>query len=227
MTNILVINSSANGHASFSRKLVAETVAKLCEADPAATIVERDLGSVPLPHLTDANLAGIRGVPKTEIELATRKLSNDLIAELRAADIIVVGAPMYNFGVSTLLRGWFDYVLRAHETFAYSTGGPKGLLSGKRVIIIESRGGLYSEGPGQTKDFQEPYLRYLFSFIGLTDLNFVHAEKLGFGPEAVASAMSGAEAKIAALITPGFVKRANEADEAQNSNLSLEEQTSS
>lgn len=132
MTNIPVINSSANGRASILRKLVAETVMKLREANPAATVVERDLGSVPLPHLTDANLAGVRDVPQTGIELATRKLSDELIVVLRTVDIVVVGAPRYNFGVSTLLRGCFDYVLRAHEAFAYSNGGPKGLLSGSR-----------------------------------------------------------------------------------------------
>lgn len=199
MTNILVINSTANGQASISRRLAADTVAHLRQADPTATVVERDLAKAPLPHLTDANLAGVRGVPKTEIELATRKLSDELLAELRAADIVVVGAPMYNFGVSTLLRGWFDYVLRPHETFAYSESGPKGLLSGKRVIVLESRGGLYSMGAAQANDFQEPYVRFLFGFMGLTDVSFVHAERLGLGPEAVAAAVSGAEARINAL----------------------------
>jgi len=113
----------------------------------------------------------------TDAELTARTLSNELIAELRNADTIVIGAPMYNFSISTGLRAWFDYVLRAGETFSYSAAGPLGLLKGKRVIVIESRGGLYSEGPAKAIDFQEPYLRQLLGFMGLTDVAFIHAEK--------------------------------------------------
>jgi 3-hydroxyisobutyrate dehydrogenase-like beta-hydroxyacid dehydrogenase/FMN-dependent NADH-azoreductase len=206
MANILVINTSVRGKTSISRTLVEETVARLREADPGASVVARDLGQNPIPHLIDANLAGVRGVPKTGIELETRRLSDELLTELRAADILVIGAPMYNFSISTLLRSWFDYILRAHETFAYSEAGPKGLLSGKRVLVLESRGGLYSVGAEQANDFQEPYLRLLFGFIGLTDVTFIRAEKLGFGPEAVEAAVSGAKARIAALVSPDFAK---------------------
>src|SRR6185295_9220316 len=137
--------------------------------------------------------------PKKE----ARKLSDELIAELRAADTIVIGAPMYNFGVTTGLRGWFDYVLRAGETFSYSSAGPKGLLEGKRVIVIESRGGLYSEGPAKVVDFQEPYLRHLLGFIGLTDVTFVRAEKIGYGPEARDASLTQAKLDIAALVHGG------------------------
>jgi FMN-dependent NADH-azoreductase len=105
---------------------------------------------------------------------------------------------MHNFGVSTALRGWFDYVLRAGETFTYSDSGPKGLLSGKQVIVIETRGGIY-EGEDKELDFQEPYVRLLFGFIGLTDVTFVHAEKLGFGPEAVEEAVLAAKRSIASI----------------------------
>ena len=100
---------------------------------------------------------------------------------------------MYNFSISTGLKAWFDYVLRAGETFKYSETGPEGLLSGKRVIVIEARGGLYSEGPAQAIDFQEPHLRTLLRFIGLTDVTFIHAEKIGFGPEAREVALAGAK----------------------------------
>jgi FMN-dependent NADH-azoreductase len=141
----------------------------------------------------------VRGLPKTAAEFAARKLSDELIAELRAADTIVIGAPMYNFSTSTLLRAWFDYVLRAGETFSYSAAGPKGLLEGKRVIVVEARGGLYSEGPAAAVDFQEPYLRHLLGFVGLTDVTFVHAEKLGFGPEARDAALTSAKARISEL----------------------------
>jgi FMN-dependent NADH-azoreductase len=202
MSNLLVINSSAAGTDSVSRVLVADAVSKLMTAEPGAQVTHRDLDASPVPNLTSATLAGVRGVAKTEAELAARKLSDELIAELRAADTIVIGAPMYNFSTSTLLRAWFDYVLRAGETFSYSAAGPQGLLGGKRVIVVEARGGLYSEGPAAAVDFQEPYLRHLLGFVGITDVTFVHAEKLGFGPEAREAAFKHAKARISALAAP-------------------------
>jgi FMN-dependent NADH-azoreductase len=198
MTNVLVLNSSILGGGSASKIVVEDAVRRLVVANPGATVVHRDLGAAPVPHLTITNVAGIKGVPATEAELATRALSDELIAELRAADTVVIGAPMYNFSIPTGLRSWFDYVLRAGETFSYSEAGPQGLLSGKRVIVIESRGGLYSEGPAKALDFQEPYLRQLLGFMGLTDVVFIHVEKLGFGPEARETALAGAKTKIEA-----------------------------
>lgn len=197
--NVLVINSSAAREGSVSRILVEEAVARLQEANPLAAIVRRDLGESPVPHLTVATLDGVRGTPSTDAERDARALSDELLAELRAADTIVIGAPMYNFGVTTALRSWFDYVLRAGETFSYSAAGPKGLLTGKRAIVIESRGGLYSEGPASAIDFQEPYLRHLLGFMGVADVTFVHAEKLGFGPEARAAALAQAKSRIVEL----------------------------
>ncbi|WP_375269726.1 FMN-dependent NADH-azoreductase [Phenylobacterium sp.] len=199
MSNLLVINSSSSGAESVSRLLVEDAVAALLKQTPDARVVRRDLGETPVPHLTTASLAGVRGTPETDAHHAARALSDELIAELRAADTIVIGAPMYNFGLPTPLRAWFDHVLRAGETFSYSEAGPKGLLEGKKVIVVESRGGLYSEGPAQAIDFQEPYLRQLLGFIGLTDVTVVRAEKIGFGPEARAAAIEGARAQIAGL----------------------------
>jgi FMN-dependent NADH-azoreductase len=198
MNNILVIDSAVSGDASVSKALVREAVAALTDGQPAR-VVHRDLGPDPVPHLTDATMAGVRGVPATDAERATRAVSDELIAELRAADTIVIGAPMYNFSVATGLRAWFDYVLRAGETFSYSEAGPKGLLTGKRVIVVESRGGLYSEGPAKAVDFQEPYLRHLLGFMGLTDVTFVHAEKIGYGPEARAEAIATATTELREL----------------------------
>jgi FMN-dependent NADH-azoreductase len=199
MKSVLVINSSAAREGSVSRTLVEETVARLLEANPFAKVVRRDVGEHPMPHLTVDTLNGVRGTPATEAEQRARALSDSLIAELREADTVVIGAPMYNFGVTTGLRSWFDYVLRAGETFSYSSAGPKGLLGGKRVIVIESRGGLYSEGPAAAIDFQEPYLRHLLGFIGLTDVTFVRAEKIGYGPEARDASLRQAKRDIASL----------------------------
>ena len=200
MKSLLVINSSAAREGSVSRTLVEDAVAHLTETNPFAEVVRRDLGENPVPHLTTHTLNGVRGTPQTHAEHRARELSDELIAELRDADTIVIGAPMYNFGVTTGLRSWFDYVLRAGETFSYSEAGPKGLLEGKRVIVVESRGGLYSEGPASAVDFQEPYLRHLLGFIGLTDVTFVRAEKIGYGPEARTASLKQAKQDIAALV---------------------------
>lgn len=207
MQSLLVINSSASREGSVSRELVEFAVDRLLQDAPHATVVRRDLGRNPIPHLADDTLAGVCGTPTTEAELRTRALSDELIAELRAADTIVIGAPMYNFSVSTLLRAWLDHVIRAGETFSYSADGPRGHLENKRVIVIETRGGLYSEGPAAGIDFQEPYLRHLLGFIGLKDVTFVHAEKIGYGPEARAAALEAARAKISDLAR-GDLKRA-------------------
>ncbi len=200
MSQVLVLNSSLSGEASVSRLLVAETVSQLVARDPAAKLVFRDLAETEIPHLNPRTVAGVRATASTPAETKARDLSDTLIAELRAADTIVIGAPMYNFSIPSTLRTWFDHVLRAGETFSYSEAGPKGLLEGKRVIVVESRGGLYSEGPAQALDFQEPYLRQLLGFIGLTDVIFVQAEKIGYGPDARAAAIEGAKARLADLI---------------------------
>src|SRR5262245_27808493 len=119
MKSLLVINSSAAREGSVSRTLVEETVARLLDASPQAEVARRDLGESPVPHLAVDTLNGVRGTPATDAERAARALSDELIAELRAADTVVIGAPMYNFGVTTGLRAWFDHVLRAGETFSY------------------------------------------------------------------------------------------------------------
>lgn len=208
MSNILVINSSAAGRDSVSRVLVAEAVSRLLEVDPNAKVTHRDLGEAPPPHLIAQTLNGVRGTATTDTEFAARRLSDELIAELKAADTVVIGAPMYNFSVPTTLRAWFDYVLRAGVTFKYVDGAVRGLLGGRRVIVIESRGGLYSEGPAQAIDFQEPYLRHLLGFIGITDVTFVRAEKIGYGPEARTAAIEGAKAKIVEVAGTALVKAA-------------------
>lgn len=195
--NILVVNSSVSGKESVSRALVAEAVQHLQEARPDATITYRDLEERSIAHLTSGTVSGIRAVASTPEELGAQSLSDELIAELRAADIIVIGAPMYNFSIPTSLRAWFDHVLRPRVTFSYGEAGPEGLLVGKRAIVIQSRGGLYSEGPNKAIDFQEPYLKQLLGFIGITDVTFIRAEKLGYGDEARALALTSARSQIA------------------------------
>ena len=145
-----------------------------------------------MPHLTAETVAAIKGAPESEAELAARALSDALVAELAAADLLVIASPMYNFGMSSTLKAWFDHVLRAGITFRYAENGPEGLMKGKKAVVIESRGGFYSEGPAAAMDGQEPHIRTLLGFIGITDVTFVRAEKLGFGPEAAEAAIAEA-----------------------------------
>ena len=170
----------------------------MCSSD-LVRLIRRDVGHTPIPHLTPEIVAGVRATPHTEAEKRARALSDGLISEVRAADTLLIGVPMYNFGVPTGLRAWFDYVLRPGETFSYSEAGPQGLLTGKRAIIIESRGGFYSEGPAKAVDFQEPYLRQLLGFIGVADVTFIHAEKIGFGAQARDVAISTAKMQLSSL----------------------------
>lgn len=209
MDRILAINSSISADNSVSRMLVEDTVQHLLAADPGATITRRDLGMDPIPHLVAGTVAGIRADAKTQEELATRALSDELIAELQAANVLVIGAPMYNFSIPSTLRSWFDHVLRPRVTFSYGEDGPTGLLTGIRAIVIQSRGGLYSEGPGKVIDFQEPYLKQLLGFIGIIDVTFIHAEKIGFGPEARAAGVAHARARIevAAARSPSVLEK--------------------
>jgi FMN-dependent NADH-azoreductase len=199
MTNILILDSASTGDASISRKLTDTLAAKLGRR-PGALIVRRDLGSEPIPHLHPETTAAIRGgEASTERALEAVALSDRLVAELKAADILVIGAPMYNFGMPSTLKAWFDHVLRAGITFRYSEAGPEGLVKGTKAIVIEARGGLYSSGPAAAMDSQEPHLRTMLGFMGVDDVTFVRAEKLGFGPEAAAAAIEAATAELDAL----------------------------
>jgi len=193
MNKILIVTSSANGEASISSRLAEAHAAQLAAAYPGASIVRRDVGAAPIPHLTQATVAAIKGTPETEAELAARALSDALIAELAEADLVVIASPMYNFGISSTLKAWFDHVLRAGLTFRYTAEGPEGLLSGKKAVVIESRAGHYSEGAGVALDGQEPHIRILLGFMGITDVTVVRAEKLAFGPEAAEASLVAAE----------------------------------
>jgi FMN-dependent NADH-azoreductase len=196
MSKVLVITSSLAGAASISGALVDRAVAELRAKNPTLEFSTRDLGKSPIPHLDADGVAGVRGEPANEAQRAARALSDALVQELRDADLLVIGAPMYNFGIPSTLKTWFDYVLRAGVTFRYTEAGPEGLLRGKRAIVILSRGGLFSEGPAQARDSQEPHLRTLLGFMGVTDVTFVRAERLGMGPDVRQTAIAEAEVAV-------------------------------
>lgn len=202
MSSILVLKSSVLADASASNPLVDDIVSALVAQQPASKIVERDLAIEPIPHLNFDSAAVLRGTePVNAAQTAALALSNTLIGELRSADTIVIGAPMYNFGITSALKSWFDHVLRAGVTFSYSEAGPEGLLRGKRAIVVLSRGGSYSDGPAQAMDSQEPHIRTLLNFIGIEDIVFVRAEKLGFGPDHRELSLADARRQIAELTT--------------------------
>ncbi|QGZ35593.1 FMN-dependent NADH-azoreductase [Stappia indica] len=198
---VLAITSSALGDASASNKLVNDTIDQLKSRNADLQLTVRDLGAGQVPHLDLDGATAIRGgEPANAAQAAAQKLSDELIAEVKAADVLVIGAPMYNFGIPSTLKSWFDYVLRAGVTFRYTEAGPEGLMTGKRAIVVATRGGLYSEGPAKPMDSQEPHLRTMLGFIGITDISFVYAEKLAFGPEAREASIGEAERKLEELV---------------------------
>ena len=193
--NILQINSSARRDASHSTRLAARLVQRLRDADPEATLGVRDLNKVPHPILDEDALAALftPADQRTLQQAARVALDDALIAEIQAADVVVLGVPMYNFGVPAQLKNWIDAISRAGVTFRYTEKGPEGLLKNKKVYVALTRGGKYRNTPADT---QVPYLKTVFTFLGLTDVHFVYAEGLAMGPDAEQSAIASAHEQI-------------------------------
>lgn len=198
MSRVLVIESSARQQGSVSRELTQQFIANWKAANPADQIQVRDVAANPLPHL-DLTLLGGWMTPaeqQSEAEKAALVRSNELTDELLAADVLVLAAPMYNFAIPSTLKAWLDHVLRAGVTFKYTETGPQGLLTGKRAIVLTARGGIYA---GSALDHQEPYLRQALAFIGIHDVQFIHAEGMNMGGEFVENGLAQAKAKLAEL----------------------------
>lgn len=194
MSKILVIRSAATGEASVSNALIDAYLA----AHPEASVVDRDLDANPVPHVGSASLAGIgRQAPEGNEFAATRALQDELIGEVFDADVIVIGLPVYNFGMPSTLKAWFDYIARAGTTFQYTAEGPEGLVKGKRAIVAQTRAGKYDDATGFP--YALPHTKGLLGFIGVTDVTTITAEGMAFGPEAAAAAIAAAKAEIAAL----------------------------
>ncbi len=196
--NILQINSSARIENSQSTYLANSLVERVLADHPDATLTVRDLSRTPHPQLDEAALQALfTPADKRTTEHAARVAMDDiLIAETLAADVVVLGVPMYNFGVPAQLKNWIDAISRAQVTFRYTANGPEGLLKGKKVYVALTRGGKYRNTPSDT---QVPYLKTIFAFLGMTDVQFVYAEGLAMGPEALQSALSSAQAQIEEL----------------------------
>jgi FMN-dependent NADH-azoreductase len=195
--NILQINSSVRGNQSESTRVANAVVAKLAAANPGATVTVRDLGANPHPVLDETALGALftPADQRTPEQAARVALDDALILEAQAADVIVLGAPMYNFGMPIQLKAWFDAIARAGVTFRYTESGPEGLLKGKKVVVATARGGIY---PADA-DPQVPHIRMLLNFLGLTDHTFIHSPAQSMGPDAAAKGQAEADAAVAAL----------------------------
>lgn len=198
MANVLVIESSARQEGSISSQLAQEFITSWRTANPDATFKIRNLSVDQVPHL-DADLLGGWMKPEEQLSVAERSAlerSNLLTNELVAADVLVLAAPMYNFGIPSTLKAWLDHVLRAGVTFKYTETGPQGLLTGKRAYVLTARGGIYAGGP---LDHQKPYLRQVLAFIGIHDVQFIHAEGINLGDEFKQRGLKEARAHLASV----------------------------
>ena len=194
MTKLLHIDSSVLGPHSVSRQLSAAIVERLRKATPALEVTHRDLTAAPLAHLSGAHLAAMQGAVNPDAtlqqEIAT---SGAVLTEFLAADTVVLGAPMYNFTIPSQLKAWIDRIVVPGKTFKYGAQGPEGLAGHKRVIVAVSRGGFYGAGtPTAALEHLETYLRGVFGFLGVTQLEFIAADGIQVGPEHREKALANA-----------------------------------
>jgi FMN-dependent NADH-azoreductase len=198
MSKVLLVTSSPRGSASHSSRIARDLADKLASGSPQPTVVVRDLFREPLPHIGEdfVTALGTSAEKRTPAQSAAHALSDQLIAELFAADVIVIASAMINFGVSSTLKTYIDYVLRAGATFQYTANGPEGLVKGKKAYIVQASGGIYSEGPMKAFNFQDTYLKHVLGFIGITDVEVIHIEGIAYGPEAAAKALAAAAGRV-------------------------------
>ena len=197
---LLHIDSAITGEQSVSRELTARTVAAWKASHPGTSVQYLDLAQDAPSHLSADSIGFRTGqAAATEVQRQENALSEALVSQFLAADVIVIGAPLYNFSVPSQLKAWIDRIAQAGRTFKYTDKGPVGLAGGKTVIVASSRGGVYSTSEGgQAMEHQESYLKVVFGFFGITDVRFVRAEGVGMGPDAKAQALSSAGRDIQA-----------------------------
>lgn len=196
--NILVITASMFGNQGQSSQLVSRTLESLKKSHPGATITHRDLASEPVPHLDAERFQSFLTAAEELSEEQKQVLahSNELIDELKQADVVVLGVPMYNFGIPSVLKAYFDHIARAGITFRYTENGPEGLLEDRPVYVLAARGGIYANTPN---DSQTPFLQSFLNFLGLKDIHFVYAEGLNMGDDQKQSALDQAHHQIEAV----------------------------
>ncbi len=202
MANILLVTSSPRGAEGLSTRFATE-IAEGLKARLGGTVSTRDLAANPPPHITPAYIHGrvAAAEARTPDEAEAVGLAQELVDEVKAADVIVLGSGMINFGLSSQLKAWFDHITWPRVTFGYNEAGrPQGLLTGKKVYLVTASGGVFSEGDWAPFDFQTGYLRHLLGFIGLTDVEIVRVEGTVFGPEAAKAAVAATEAQVRSLL---------------------------
>jgi len=201
MKTLLQIQASIFSNDGQSSRLAERFVSQWRAANPGAEVITRDLARDPVPHLTAERFQAFLAKPeeRTLQQDADAAYSDTLIDELKRADVIVLGLPMYNFGLPSSLKAYFDHIARAGRTFSYTEKGPVGLLTGKKAYVFATRGGLYA---GSALDTQTPYVRDFLRFLGINDVEFVYAEGLGMGDAAKDAALTKAESAIGSLIEP-------------------------
>jgi FMN-dependent NADH-azoreductase len=193
ITKVLVIHPSPRGPISDSRKLGEHIVERLRARGGVTKVTVRDLAADPVAHV-DATLVKAMFTPeeaRSEADAAALRPSDELVDELLAADVLVISVPIYNFNIPSVLKAWIDQIVRPGRTFLYHADGPEGLVVGKRAYVATTRGGAYVGTPMQSWDHQEPHLRTILGFIGITDLTFVHAEGTVVDPDTVSRAEAG------------------------------------
>ncbi len=208
MKNVLKITSSILGEGSVSSQLMEELIAGL-GASGAIRLTERDFSREPVPHLDGAWLTALSTAESDRDEEQRRKVdySDGLIEELRRADVLVIGLPMYNFSVPSMLKAWIDHTARAGVTFKYTESGPVGLLEAKKVYLVTAMGGEHA--PGAT-DFLRPYMRLVLSFIGLDDVEFITADGLNISPQRRQQGLAAARSRIGEIVAEYRRKRTEE-----------------
>ena len=194
MNNILVLKSSILADNSQTNQLSDYFVSKLADKN----VVIRDLAANPLPHFDATAATALRGQPTSAEENALLALSDELVAEIKKADTLIINAPMYNFHIPTQLKSYFDFIARPRVTFQYTEKGPEGLLKGKKAVVLVAFGGFHQNQP---TDLVTSYMRTILGFVGITDVQFVYVEGIGFGPEAIEKAQVQAKAEIDKIAT--------------------------
>jgi len=197
MKNVLLLTSSPRGEAAFSTQVATELAQKI----EGANLTTRELWRDNFPHITPDFIGAIHTPEdgRTPEQSALAAISDELIAELKAADIVIIASGMINFAIPSTLKAWIDYVVRSGETFNYDANGLEGLVKGKQTVLVLATGGIYSEGPMAPMNFQEPYLRTVLGFIGLTEVETVLIEGSNLGPDVAAKALASAREKVAEL----------------------------
>lgn len=196
--NILSLQASINGSASATRALSTAYIEQLMASRAGVSLVEHDFAIETIPHL-GKGMGALQLGTSSDLP-SSSSFSDRLIEELERCDVLVIGAPMYNFGIPSTIKAWFDHVIRAGRTFRYVDGAPQGLLpAGKKAVVCVASGGIYSEGPAAHIDFLEPHLRWLLAFMGITEVEFIRAEGLVYGEDVAKAAMGAARDKASAL----------------------------